>query len=106
MSCETNHNHQPTTNRAQNELARPGKNANFWPNLDVLGQKILFFTGEIKSFVTHITKKQARHLFCIVFGRALDKMGNKCHYLAQGLIRNGFQKNHFSEEVCGTRDHL
>ena len=44
-----------TTNRAPNESAMD-KNANFGPNLDVFGQKILFFTGEIKSFVTHITK--------------------------------------------------
>ena len=36
---------QPT-NRAPNEPARPGKNANFGPNLDVFGQKILIFTGE------------------------------------------------------------
>ena len=37
---------QPT-NRAPNEPARPGKNANFWHNMAVLGQKILIFTGEI-----------------------------------------------------------
>ena len=36
---------QPNT-RAPNEPAGPGKNANFRPNLDVFGQKILFFTGE------------------------------------------------------------
>ena len=43
------------------------KNANFGPNLVVFGQKILFFTGEIKSFVTHITENPPRHLVHIVF---------------------------------------
>ena len=43
------------------------KNANFGPNLVVFGQKILFFTGEIKSFVTHITKNPPRHPVHIVF---------------------------------------
>ena len=59
---------QPT-NRAPNEPARPGKNANFRPNLDVFGQKILIFTGEIKSFVTHITENPPKHLVRIVFCR-------------------------------------
>ena len=43
------------------------KNANFRPNLVVLGQKILIFTGEIKSFVTHITENAPRHLVHIGF---------------------------------------
>ena len=43
------------------------KNANFGPNLVVFGQKILFFTGEIISFVTHITENPPRHLVHIVF---------------------------------------
>ena len=34
------------------------KNANFGPNLVVLGQKILISIGKIKSFVTHITENQ------------------------------------------------
>ena len=38
------------------------KNANFGPNLVVLGQKILISTGKIKSFVTHITENPPRHL--------------------------------------------
>ena len=71
-----------TTNRAPNEPARPGKNANFGPNLVVLGQKILIFTGEIKSFITHITENPPRHLARIGFGRALDKKGKKSQYLA------------------------
>ena len=43
------------------------KNANFGQNLVVLGQKILFFTSEIKSFVTHLTENPPRHLVHIVF---------------------------------------
>ena len=54
------------------------KNANFGPNLVVFGQKILFFTGEIKSFVTHITENPPRHLVHIVFwsgiGQKVQKM--------------------------------
>ena len=73
---------QPT-NRAPNEPARPGKNANFGPNLDVFGQKILIFTGEIKSFVTHIRKTHLGTLFTLVFGQTLDKMCKKWQYLAQ-----------------------
>merc|ERR1712012_732927 len=57
------------TNRAPNKPAWPKltKNANFGPNLVVFGQKILFFTGEIKSFVTHITENPPGHLVHIVF---------------------------------------
>ena len=43
------------------------KNANFGPNLVVLEQKNLIFTGEIKRFVTHITKNPPRHLVHIGF---------------------------------------
>ena len=54
------------------------KNAIFGPNLVVFGQKILFFTGEIKSFVTHITENPPRHLVHIVFwsgiGQKVQKM--------------------------------
>ena len=54
------------------------KNANFGPNLVVFGQKILFFTGEIKSFVTHITENPPRHLVRIVdwssIGQNVQKM--------------------------------
>ena len=59
------------------------KNANFGSNLVVFGQKILFFTEEIKSFVTHITENSPRHLVHIVFGRSLDKMCKKWQYLAE-----------------------
>ena len=54
------------------------KNANFGPNLVVLGQKILIFTKEIKSFVTHIKENPPRHLVHIVFwsgiGQNVQKM--------------------------------
>ena len=43
------------------------KNANFGQNLVVFGQKNPFFTGEIKSFVTHITENPPRHLVHIGF---------------------------------------
>ena len=39
------------TNLAPNEPKRPDKNANFGPNLVVLGQKIQIFTGENKVLV-------------------------------------------------------
>ena len=72
------------TNRAPNKPAWPGpnwpKNANFGPNLVVFGQKILFFTWEIKTFVTHITENPPRHLVHIVFwsgnGQNVQKNGN------------------------------
>ena len=54
------------------------KNANFEPNLVAFGQKILIFTGEIKSFVTHITENPPRHLVHIGFwsdiGQNVQKM--------------------------------
>ena len=59
------------------------KNANFGPNLVVFGQKILFFTGEIKRFVTHITENHLGNLSALFFGPASDQMGQKCQYLAQ-----------------------
>ena len=54
------------------------KNANFRLNLVVLGQKILFTTEEIKSFVTHITENPPRYLVHIDFwsgiGQNVQKM--------------------------------
>ena len=54
------------------------KNTIFGPNLDFFGQKILIFTGEIKSFVTHITENPPRHLVHIGFwsdiGQNVQKM--------------------------------
>ena len=67
---------QPT-NRAPNEPAID-RNANFGPNLVILGQKILSFTGEIKSFGTHIRENPPRHLVHIDFwsgiGQNVQKM--------------------------------
>ena len=67
---------QPTS-RAPNEPAMD-KNANFGLNLVVFEQKILFFTGEIKSFVTHITENPPEHLVHIGFwsgiGQNVQKM--------------------------------
>ena len=56
-----------------------------WSEMPILGQiwsflgkKILFFTGEIKSFVTHITENPPKHLVHIVFwsgiGQNVQKM--------------------------------
>ena len=57
----------------------------FWsamgPNWPFMGQKTLIFMGVSKSFGTHITEKPPRQLVRIVFGRALDQMGQKCRYL-------------------------
>ena len=54
------------------------KNVNFEANLVVLGQKLLIFIREIKSFVTHITVNPLRHLVHIVFwsgiGQNVQKM--------------------------------
>ena len=59
-------------------LAQNEQKANFEPNLVVLRQKILFFTGEIKNFVTHITENPTRHLVHIGFwsdiGQNVQKM--------------------------------
>ena len=78
MSCEiqpARHNHQPT-----HKLT---KNANFGPNWVVFGEKILFFTAEIKSFVTHITENPPRHLVHIVFWSGIGQNVQKWQYLAQ-----------------------
>merc|ERR1712213_262767 len=50
-------------------LAQIDQNCSNGPNLVVFGQKAKnpFFTGEIKSFVTHITKNPPGHLVHIVF---------------------------------------
>ena len=49
------------------------KNANFGLNLVVFEQKILFFNGEIKSFVTHITENPPGHLVHIAFWSAIGQ---------------------------------
>merc|ERR1711899_33002 len=65
-------------------------NAIFEPNLVVFGQKIPFFTGEIKSFVTHIAENPPRHLVPIVFwsgirsnGAKMPIFGPKCQFWAK-----------------------
>ena len=65
MSCEiqpARHNHQPTHQQGTKCMPWPKltKNANFGPNLVVLGQKIPISTGKVKSFVTHITENPPR----------------------------------------------
>ena len=81
MSCEiqpARRNHQPThqqgTEKACMAWPKLTKNANFgrfWARNP-------FFTGEIKSFVTHITENPPRHLVHIVFwsgiGQNVQKM--------------------------------
>ena len=59
------------------------KNANFGPNLVVFGQKILFFTGEIKSFVIHITENPPRLLVHIVFWSGIGQNDQKCRCLTK-----------------------
>ena len=59
------------------------KNAKFGPNLVVFGQKILFFTGEIKIFVTYIAENPSRHLVHIVFWSGIGQNVQKWQYLAQ-----------------------
>merc|ERR1712209_369825 len=61
--------HQQGTKEACMAWPKLTKNANFGPNLVVFGQKILFFTGEIKSFVTYITENPPRPLFTLFFGQ-------------------------------------
>ena len=61
-------------------VRNPGQRAD-WSRLEARAVVAVFrqiFTGEIKSFVTHITKKQPRHLVRIVFwsgiGQNVQKM--------------------------------
>ena len=59
------------------------QNASFVPNLTVFGPKILVVAGVSKSFGTHITENHLGTLFALVFGQALDQMGQICRYLAK-----------------------
>ena len=45
--------------------------------------------GVSKSFGTNITENHIHKLSALFFGQALDKMGQKCRYLAQGGITCG-----------------
>ena len=79
---------QPPTNpptghqMSRQGLAQNEQKCHFWAKFGLFGQQILIFTGEIKSFVTHITENPPRHLVHIVFFWALDKMCKKWQYLA------------------------
>ena len=53
------------------------ENADFGPNLDVFGPKILIFMGVSKSFGTHITEKPPRQLFRIVVWSGIDSLMHK-----------------------------
>ena len=69
------------TNRALNSLhglAQIDQKCQFWAKFGRFWAKNPFFTGEIKSFVTHITENPPRHLVHIVFwsviGQNVQKM--------------------------------
>ena len=59
------------------------KNADFETNLAVFGPKILIFMGVSKRFGTNITENHLDNLFALIFGQALDQVGQKCRYMAQ-----------------------
>ena len=93
MSCDiqpARHNHQPThqqgTKWAGKAWPKMKKDAIFGSNLVFLGQQILIFNGEIKSFVTHITENPPRHLVCIVFWLGMGPKGPKCQYFGQKIL--------------------
>ena len=82
---------QPT-NRVPNEPAMD-RNANFGPNLVVLGQKIIFFTGKLKSFVTHMTENPPRHLVHIGFWSGIGKNVQKMAIFGKSFGTN-ITENH------------
>ena len=75
---------QPPTNpltghqMSRQGLAQNEQKCQFWAKLGRFWAKNPFFTGEIKSFVTHITENPPRHLVHIVFwsgiGQKVQKM--------------------------------
>ena len=71
------HSHQPTHQQG-NKWASNGQKCQFRAKFGHFWAKNLFFTGEIKSFVTHITENPPRHLVHIVFwsgiGQNVQKM--------------------------------
>ena len=86
MSCDiqpARHNQQPThqwgTEGVSKALPKMTKNANFGPNLVVLGTKNQFFTGGSKSLGTHLTEKPPMHLVRTVFCLAWDQMGQNAN---------------------------
>ena len=58
------------------------KNEDFEPIWADFGPNILIFMGVSKSFGTNITENHFGNLSALFFGQALDKMGQKCRYLA------------------------
>ena len=86
MSCEiqpARHNHQQGTEKTYMAWPILTKNANFGPNLVVFGQKILFFTSEIKSFVTHIREAI---------------ISKKCSFL--NIVQKAFDPPPFYLNIC------
>ena len=79
-------------NRAPNEPAMD-KNANLGLNLVVFGQKIIFFTGELKSFVTHMTENPPRHLVHIGFWSGIGKNVQKVAIFGKSFGTN-ITENH------------
>ena len=59
-------------------LAKIVQKCQFWAKFGRFGAKNPFFTGEIKSFVTHITENPPRHpvqiCFCSAIGQNVQKM--------------------------------
>ena len=76
MSCEIQATPQPPANPPTGH--QMSQQWTKMPNLVVFVQKIRFFTGEIKSFVTHLTENPPRHLVHIGFwsgiGQNVQKM--------------------------------
>ena len=66
------------------------KNANFGPNLVVLGQKVLISTGEIKRFVTQKTENPPRHLVRIVFWSGMGRNGGKNANIWPKMTKNAY----------------
>merc|ERR1712102_15114 len=64
-------------------FAQNDQQCRFWTKFGRFGPKILIFMGVSKSFGTNITENHLDNLSALFFGQALDKMGQKCRYLAQ-----------------------
>ena len=58
--------------------------------LVVFGQKIPFFTGEIKSFVTYITETHLGTLFTLVFGRVIGQNVAKNGNIWPKMTKNAY----------------
>ena len=59
------------------------KNANFRPNLVLLGQNILILLEKSKVLLATKRKNHLGTLFALVFGHPWDQMGQKCQYLTK-----------------------